>query len=183
MSDIMKRPDDLVLVGHVLDAQGIKGLIKARPYSKDPTALFSTKEIWLVKSPALPESAVGYLIRSVKDHSGNLVLALAGVEDRDAALGLKGFEIYVSRQEFPQSEGGEYYWVDLIGKKVINLQGQSLGVVIDLMDNGAQSVLCVRDEGDKNERLIPFVEHVVHEVVSADQGSKGSIVVDWQLNW
>ena len=68
-----------------------------------------------------------------------------------------------------------------VGLQVENLQGESLGVVRDLMDNGAHPILRVAaadiPEVDlqKHERLIPFVEHFVKEV---NQEAR-KIQVDW----
>ena len=35
MSQTVSPPIDLVLVGHVLDAQGIRGLVKVKPYRSE----------------------------------------------------------------------------------------------------------------------------------------------------
>ena len=105
-----------------------------------------------------------------------------GCLDRDQALLLKGHEVYVSRAEFPKTEG-DYYWVDLIGLPVFNLQGVPLGVVRDMMDNGAQSILCVRLDEDKEDRLIPFVDSVIDSVQLNDGVVPGKITLDWQLDW
>ncbi len=183
MSNTMSPPSDLILVGHILDAQGIRGLVKIKPYSKEPEALFSAPLVWLVKPPALADSARPWTVKTSKEHSGQILLGLEGVADRDQAQALKGHAVYVSRADFPEQEGNSYYWVDLIGLPVVNLQGQSLGEVVDLMDNGAQSILCVRTEGQKEDRLIPFIESIIQSVNTDSQDPKRQIVVDWQLDW
>jgi len=40
-------PSDLVELGQVFDAQGLKGHIKVRPYSQDPIALLHCKQIYV----------------------------------------------------------------------------------------------------------------------------------------
>lgn len=184
MSDALSPPLDLVLVGHILDAQGIKGLVKVKPYSKEPEALFSAPFVWLVKPPALPSVSRPFLVQSAKVHSGHVLLGLEGSSDRDQALALKGSAVYVSRADFPQEDSEDtFYWVDLIGLPVINEQGQMLGIVTDLMDNGAQSILCVKDEDAEQERLIPFIKTVVKFVEADALAENRQIVVDWQLDW
>ncbi len=187
MSHTVSPPVDLVLVGHVLDAQGIKGLIKVKPYSKEPEALFSAPIIWLVKPPASTDLSRPFSVKTAKEHSGHILLGLDEVADRDQALALKGSAIYVSRADFPeQVDGDSFYWVDLIGLPVKNQQGDALGLVTDLMDNGAQSILCVKPLGgldDKEERLIPFIKTVVQSVTVDKNSEKYGIVVDWQLDW
>jgi 16S rRNA processing protein RimM len=180
-------PVDLVLVGHVLDAQGIRGLIKVKPYSKEPEALFSAPIIWLVKPPASTDLSRPFVVKTAKEHSGHILLGLDHVGDRDQALDLKGSAIYVSRADFPeQADGDSFYWVDLIGLPVKNQQGDALGFVADLMDNGAQSILCIKPldaSTDKDERLIPFIKTVVQSVTVDKNSEKYGIVVDWQLDW
>jgi len=188
MSTAMKStatssPSDLVLVGHVLDAQGIKGLVKIKPYSKEPLALLSASLVWLSKPSALADLARPMTVKTAKEHSGQILLALEDIDDRDQALTLKGSAVYVRRADFPKEEDNSYYWVDLIGLPVVNEQGQSLGLVVDLMDNGAQSILCVSLEGQKEDRLIPFIESVVKSVNKDANDPQRQIIVDWQLDW
>jgi 16S rRNA processing protein RimM len=188
MSTAMKStatssPSDLVLVGHVLDAQGIKGLVKIKPYSKEPLALLSASLVWLSKPSALADLARPMTVKTAKEHSGQILLALEDIDDRDQALTLKGSAVYVRRADFPKEEDDSYYWVDLIGLPVVNEQGQSVGLVVDLMDNGAQSILCVSLEGQKEDRLIPFIESVVKSVNKDANDPQRQIIVDWQLDW
>lgn len=187
MSHTVSPPVDLVLVGHVLDAQGIRGLIKVKPYSKEPLALFSAPVVWLLKPPASTDLSRPFAVKSAKEHSGQVLLGLEGLTDRDQALALKGSAIYISRADFPvEVDDDSFYWVDLIGLPVMNLQGEALGLVADLMDNGAQSILCVKPEGansNKDERLIPFIKTVVQSVTADKSSEKYGIIVDWQLDW
>jgi 16S rRNA processing protein RimM len=102
---------------------------------------------------------------------------LAGINDRDAAFALKGATVCVNREDFPEPDEDEFYWIDLIGLNVINQQNESLGVVKDLMETGANDVLVVKQ--DDTERLIPFVAQYV---INVDLASK-QIVVDWGLDY
>jgi len=183
MIQTMSPPNDLILVGHILDAQGIKGLVKIKPYSKDPAALFSSATVWLVKPPEMAVSSRPFTVITAKEHSGHVLLTLDGLTDRDQALTLKGSEVYVSRADFPDEDPDSFYWVDLIGLPVFNLQGVSLGLVTDLMDNGAQSILCVRAPDQKEDRLIPLVESVIQSVNKNAADPDRKIIVDWQLDW
>ncbi len=174
-------PNDLVEVGHVMDAQGVRGQLKVRPYSNDPEALLAAKKIWLIpaRSSTLPKDIpIQFKVESSRFHSGNIVLQLSGVSDRDQALALKGCVTSVSRADFPELDEDEFYWADLIGLEVKNLQGQTLGIVEEMLDNGAQSILAIRSEA-KKQQLVPFVSHVIQDVNLTDR----TIVVDWQLDW
>lgn len=172
-------PDDLVLVGYVTGAYGIQGWVRIKPYSADADALLHAKTWWLDK----PELRDVDMLQA-KTHGEDVVAQLMGVVDRNAAEALKGASVQVRRSHFPPLADGEFYWVDLIGLAVENLQGESLGVVGDLMDNGAHPILRViaplAPGADKQkEWLIPFVDQFVKTV---DQAAN-RITVDWDLDY
>ncbi len=178
----MDVPADLVLVGHVLDAWRLDGSIKVAPYSSDAAALLAAREWWFDVRGSLR----AFDVMNAKAHGGAVTARLVGIVDRDAAEALKGARISVARRAFPVTDDAEYYWVDLIGAAVVNLQGASLGEVVDLLDNGAHQTLVVRetvdggtDGGTTVERLIPFVDAVVPTVDLAAR----RIVVDWQADY
>jgi len=181
--------NDLIELGAISEAQGLQGQVKVRPHSPDPVVLLSSKTVWLsliprrdagVSASVEQASLTQYKVKSAKMHSGNVVVALEGVTDRDQALALKGARILVARDAFPKAESDSYYWVDLIGCHAINLQNESLGDVIDVTENGAHGVIAIGDAGTKNSQyLVPFVKEVVQNV---DLPNK-TITLDWQLDW
>ena len=176
----IKVPDDLVQVGYISGAYGLNGWVRVKPHSSDADALLHAKTWWLDK-PGFRDVEMMH----AKIHSGDVVAQLMGVAGRDAAEALKGATVQISRNYFPALADGEFYWVDLIGLEVENLQGESLGLVKDMMDNGAHPILRVMAPEvpglDKaaQEMLIPFVDHFVKTV---DQKTK-KIIVDWGLDY
>jgi 16S rRNA processing protein RimM len=174
----MDVPSDLVVVGHVVDAWRLDGGVKIAPYSNDAAALLAAREWWFdVKGALRSFDVVG-----AKAHGSTVTARLVGIVDRDGAESLKGARISVARRAFPVPDDGEFYWVDLIGAEVVNLQGDVLGKVADLADNGAHQNLVVRRvgvDGRTIERSIPFVDAHVPTVDIAG----GRIVVDWRSDY
>lgn len=186
-------PDDAVEVGCIVDAWGIQGGIKVKPFSSDPQALFSSRR-WFLQPPVGPAPKAAGTSRLPKllkitqaREQGALVVARAQeIEDRNAAEALRGARIFISRQSFPTAKDGEYYWIDLIGLAVVNREGALLGSVTDLIDTGAHCVLRVQRpdapadaKPDEAERLIPFVDAYVDKVDLAER----RITVDWGLDY
>jgi 16S rRNA processing protein RimM len=186
-------PDDAVEVGRVVDAWGVKGWIKVQPFAADPQALFSSRR-WFLKhaEPAAPRRpaaaavAIPPLLRiaQARQHGDVVVAQAHDVDDRTAAEALKGARVFVSRASFPTADADEYYWVDLIGMTVVNLQDEPLGTVTGLLDTGPHSVLRIAPEGsdphdESAERLVPFVAAYVVDVRMAER----RIVVDWGLDY
>ncbi|MQA20222.1 ribosome maturation factor RimM [Rugamonas rivuli] len=175
-------PDDLAQVGFVFGAYGVAGWVRVRPFSEDADALLSVKNWWIDK-PGLHEVEV----KQCKLHGGDVVAQLVGVTDRNVAEALKGAAVSVPRSRFPALSDDEFYWAELIGLDVVNLQGEHLGTVTDMMSNGPQSILRIQPaalpdadpEVAAQERLIPFVDAFV---IKVDKAAK-KITVDWGLDY
>jgi len=90
-----------------------------------------------------------------------VIAQLEGVTDCDQARALIGTEIAVRRADLPPAGPGTYYWDDLIGLKVVNLEGVEFGTVSHLFETGANDVVVVQGE---RERLIPYIKDVVKNV-------------------
>ncbi|WP_394487915.1 ribosome maturation factor RimM [Roseateles sp. BYS96W] len=177
-------PDDLVPVGRILDAWGIKGGLKIQAYSADADALFSAKR-WYLKATGPKPGQLQLAVRSVREQGEGIVAMADGVDDRNAAEALRGHEIHIPRSDFPRTPDGEYYWIDLIGLDVVNRELQPLGRVIGLIDTGPHCVLRILPPGvvepakPDQERLIPFVEAFVDDVSLEAR----RITVDWGLDF
>jgi 16S rRNA processing protein RimM len=110
-------------------------------------------------------------------HGKSWVAKLVGVDDRGGAEQLIGQYVGAPRSAMPKTGPDEFYWADLIGLEVVNLGGQSLGRVTEMIESGAHAVMMV-DAGE-TRRLLPFVGHVVKEVDVA----AGVMRVDWECDW
>jgi 16S rRNA processing protein RimM len=176
--------NDLIELGAISEAQGLRGQVKVRPHSLDPVALLSSKTVWLSLIPrgdrVANASLTEYKVKGAKMHSGNVVMALEGVDDRDQALALKGARILLARDAFPKADKDDYYWIDLIGCRAINLQNELLGHVLDVTENGAHGVIAIGDLAKKDiQYLVPFVKEVVQNVDLSNR----VITLDWQIDW
>jgi 16S rRNA processing protein RimM len=180
-------PEDLVEVGRIVAAYGVRGLIKVQPHSADAGALLAAS-IWWLRAPlpvgssgALP-LAVAHRVVSARPHSDTVAAQLENLTDRDVAERLKGHTVWTPRSDFPATEDGEYYWIDLVGCEVFGEHEggpELIGLVTSVVDNGAHAVLQVgrhtrdsqgallpvlNEKGKIREVLIPFVEAHVHTV-------------------
>ncbi|MGB8434330.1 MAG: ribosome maturation factor RimM [Burkholderiales bacterium] len=163
----------LITLGRVIGPWGVKGWIKVTPYADTPADLCGLAHWWVQSGGAWQE----HQVTAARPHGASVVAQLAGCDDRDAAAELKGCEIAVPREALPAAGDGKVYWADLVGLKVVNLQGELLGEVTGLMATGANDVL--RVASPETVRLVPFVAHVIQEVDLA----RGEIKVDWGLDW
>lgn len=177
-------PDDAVEVAVVTGAWGVRGGLRIKPFSADPQALFSSKRWWW----KVPEGSIGSAdaarpplaleqplrIASAKEQGDAVVATVHDLQDRTVAEACKGLRLFVPRSSFPSTDEDEFYWVDLIGLRVVNRQGVDLGSVVGLLQTGPHAVLRI-DAGAGRETLIPFVGVYVDAV---DRDAR-RITVDW----
>ncbi len=87
----------------------------------------------------------------------------------------------VNCPSYPKIGEDGYYWSDLIGLEVVNLQGEELGkVVAGLLETGANDVLQVQNSKEGgSERLIPFISEIIVKV----DLKAGRMTVDWGMDY
>ncbi|MEO6986372.1 MAG: ribosome maturation factor RimM [Paralcaligenes sp.] len=160
-------PEDLIELGRIVSAYGIKGWVKIAPHSTQAEVLLAANGWWLkAPAPVLGSAGVSSSARAAKvldcRMQGTTVVAqLDLAPDRNGAEALKGYTVWVSRGLFPSSADDEYYWVDLIGCRLFGQdQGQSalIGKVLEVADNGAHALLRVeRGVLDEHGSLVPLL--------------------------
>jgi 16S rRNA processing protein RimM len=158
-----------VILGKVAGVYGVLGWVKLWSFTDPVENLLGYRDLEIC------EAGHWRRLRLVEGrrHGDGLVGRFDGIADRDEAARLVGRELAVGRAHLPPPAPGEYYWTDLVGLEVVNLDGASLGKVGGMMATGANDVMVV--EGDR-ERLVPFLPgRYVSEVDLAG----GRIVVDW----
>jgi len=158
-------------MGRVTVPYGVRGWIKVHTLTADPESLCDYP-VW-----RLGRNGDWREVRVIASRmQGNVLVAqLEGVDDRDAAAVLRGSDVGVPRAELPAAEAGEYYWADLIGLTVANIEQFEFGRVARILQTGANDVLVVGAEAGGGETLIPFIADVIKEV----DLKSGRIVVDW----
>lgn len=167
-------------MGRVAAPYAVKGWIKVQTFTEHLDSLLDYDLWWLAKPGGKTTVWQAYELVEGKVHGQTLLAQLRGVDDRNGAEALYGYEIAVDRDAFPAAADDEYYWDQLIGLQVVNAEGVSLGKVEGLLETGANDVFRVVDEAEpRRERLIPFVGAYVREVDVA----AGKIIVDWGLDW
>ena len=166
MSDNERR----ILLGRIVGAFGIRGQIKIESWTEPRDAIFRYQP-WILRD-ALGNERQFDGARG-KESGKHLVATFPEVTDRDVVEAMRGTDIYVLRSALPPPKAGEFYWIDLEGFRVINVEGVDFGTVSHLFSTGANDVLFVR--GDR-ERMVPFVEP---DFVKSIDFDGGLITVDW----
>ena len=141
---------DLFIVAEILRPHGLRGEVVLRPITDHLESLTGADRVYLGQEALTPIDVEG-----IRLHKGNPLLKLAGINDMDAAIALKGQMICLPREELIPLEEGEYFLHDLVGLTLLDHLGNEVGPVEKIVETGGPPILTgSRPEG--GEFMAPF---------------------------
>ncbi len=159
--------DEWVAVGEFVGPFGIHGEVKLRPLTDFPERFERTPTIYV------GDQHTAYHVEHAHLHKQLVLLRLAGIADVDAAEELRGEQVWIPASELTPLHEGQFYLHDVVGLRVQHVNGQSLGVVTDVVSTGASELFVIRDPQGK-EVLLPVVKSFVKQIDLA----QGVVLVD-----
>ncbi len=161
--------EEIVVMGKVLVPYGINGWVKVYSFTEKLESFLTYKKLFLSKDQ---KNWLEIKVKDIKVHGKSIIAKFSEIADRTQADNYRNYLIGVPKDCLPQLNEDEYYWNDLIGFEVLNLQNFSFGLVDTYIETGANDVIVVK--GDR-ERLIPYTSMTVLKVDTI----KDKIIVDW----
>lgn len=177
-----EKAEQLHILAKITGYYGVKGWLKLYSFTEPRENIIHYPALKIRRNKR--EGWQDIKLDSGKAHGKGVIAHFTGYDNREIAASLIGAELAVYRSDFKPAGKDEYYWSDLIGMTVKNLEGIELGQVTRLMETAANDVLVIKanSKGQKNseEILIPFVLDHFIEQVDLDAGT---ITVDWPVDW
>jgi 16S rRNA processing protein RimM len=156
-----------VCVGAVVGVHGVRGAVRIKSFTADPADVAAY-------GPVESEDGKRRFGLRVTGESKGLVIAwIDGVTDRNAAEALKGTQLFVSRDNLPETEEDEFLYSDLVGLKAEGVDGTVMGRVRGVANFGAGEVLDI-GLAQGGSIMVPFTRAAVPVVDVAN----GRLVVD-----
>ncbi len=146
-------PSTAVPVGRIVAAHGIRGELRVEPLTDFPDRFRTGAQLWLDGTPRR--------VQSSRWQGRLVVLKLQSVDDRNAAEALRGHELLVPSLH-ALNEPDVFYQHDIVGLRVVTLDGEELGRVEDIISTGSNDVYVVR--GERGELLLPAIDDVVKQI-------------------
>lgn len=168
----MSAAERRVEVGRIVAVHGVRGDLKLESWTQPRSRIFDYQP-WMVVAADGSERA--FAEATGRAHGKGLLAQLPGVDDRDQARALIGSRVCIARSVLPELPHGEYYWADLVGLAVRNMDDAELGRVEQVLATGANDVLVLVDNAGQ-ERLVPFVPDTYIKDVDLESGQ---VRVDW----
>ncbi len=166
--------EEQVLIGKVGSPNGLRGEVRITLYQHDSTNLKEGKVLLLKhagnqkgKGHSDSDGASGELraeVQRVRYQKDRPVVKLEGIDDRNAAEAIRGLQVYIEADALEPLPEGEHYVRNIIGCRVIDIaEGREIGVLRDVIQNTAQSILEVETPDGKTV-LIPAVDEFMRGI-------------------
>lgn len=150
--------EQLITVGEIVSTHGVAGAVRVLPHTDFPERFASMRQARVLLSGE-------YRVFNVEEaflHKQLVIVKFREVTGIDAALGLKGGLIQVTREELVALPPGHYYVFDIVGLEVFTADGERLGVVRQVLRTGANDVYVV--DGAGKEIYLPALKSVVQAI-------------------
>ncbi len=148
--------ESLLEVGKLVNTHGLRGEVKIVPWMDEPEDFERLGTVYLKTR----NGNIKLTVKTVKYQKSNLIVKFAEFDDINDVECYKGCVLCAERDELGQLPDGVYYIADLIGLCVYTETGESVGIIEDVFNTGANDIYEIRREGKKN-LLIPAIDDVV----------------------
>ena len=145
-----KQTADLVVVGVILGAHGVRGDVRVKSFTAEPEAIFDYAP-FLDESNAVLIEPTG--ARPAKDH---FIVTPRTPRQKEEWDGLKGTRLFVPRAVLPDPEDDEFYVEDLVGLDVFGGGEAKIGRVKAVLNHGAGDLIEITTPDRNKPVLVPF---------------------------
>jgi 16S rRNA processing protein RimM len=152
--------DDMVLVGRIARAHGIRGQVIVAAETDFPEERYRPGSVVYIRRGAGDGPIEPLTITAVRFHRGRPIIQLEGVDTMNAAEELAGHDLRVSTEALQPLPPGMFYHHDLVGCAVETPEGLPIGAVIRVEGAGEGSRLVVQGRG-LEEVLIPMNDAII----------------------
>ena len=151
--------DEYLIIGEILKPQGVKGEVKVRPITCDPSRFDGLTRVFFQDGEGAytPEK-----IKVSRVDPDAVYLTVKGYTDRTEAEKLRGKLLYVDRASAAKLPEDAEFICDLIGCVATDDSGRLIGTLTDVMQPGAGDVYVF--QGPMGEVLVPALKSVFLEV-------------------
>lgn len=162
-SNSFYRPDDLIQLGKIIGAHGIRGVLKVYSYAETADGFSAHREL-IIQAP--DGGRTSYEVVQCRPYKQIVRVTLKEITTRTQAEALAGCDVFVPRSSLPPLDEDTNYWHDLIGMAVYTTENQFLGTIDHIIPTGANDVYVIKptEEDTAAEILIPAIASVVIDV-------------------
>lgn len=147
-------------IGTIVAPFGVRGELKVFPLTDIPDRFTQLKSIHL--KPDF-KSYVLERVHPAPGGAGLLLLKLRGVDDATSAEAFRKRDICIPLSQIAKLPPDTYYQHDLLGLRVVTLEGHEVGTLFRIMETGSNDVYEIQPAEGKVV-LIPAIKQVVKKI-------------------
>ena len=152
--------DDYIVVGKILTTHGIKGWLTIKSYTSPLENIFKYN-----LQINLDKTFKNIKVTDYRFMSKKTVMKIENINTIEDTSQFINHDLVILKNDLPVINENEYYWHQLIGKKVITSDDKTLGIVESLFTSGDNDILVVKTDRKKGKELfIPFLKDNIIDV-------------------
>jgi len=151
-----------LVIGLLRRSHGLGGDVIMDVYTDFPERLVPGKTL------LIGESHRPLVVRNLRPKNKEIIIGFEGYDSPESTADLRNQNVYISAAEIPALPEGEYYHHQLIGLRVVNKDGEEIGILDDILETKANDVYVVKGPNGE-EHLIPAVDEFILEINLAQQ--------------
>ena len=113
------------------------------------------------------KEAPAFEVERARSYRDRLILKLQGIDDANAAFGLRGCTAWARAEDVPKLPDGTFFAARLVGLTVLDEADRSLGTVVDVTGIGGADMLVIEDASGR-ETLVPLAKEFVLSISEED---------------
>jgi len=154
--------EKMFTVGKIVNTHGIRGELKIVPSTDFPDERFAKGSVLVFFDPQ-KKTTLPVTVQSAREHKKMFIVKFQGMDHINDVEKYKGWILKVEEKYLSELSDDEFYYHEIIGCKVITVEGEELGTISEILSPGANDVWVV-ERAQGKPVLIPYIDDVVLEV-------------------
>jgi 16S rRNA processing protein RimM len=147
--------DECFELGYVIKPHGLNGAVDIFLDTDFPGDYKNLESVFV----HIGQKLVPFFIRTIRINGNKALVQLEGIDSIDQAEGLKGSKLLLPESMLPELGDKDFYFHELLGFEVTDVQHGMLGIVERFYDYPGQTLLGINHKG--KEVLIPINDDII----------------------
>jgi len=158
------RKEDCFYLGKIVRKHSFKGEVVLKLDTDEPELYQEMESIFV----DLGNNLIPFFIeRSLLQKGNQLRVQFEGIDSEEAAESILKSDVYLPLDLLPTLTGNQFYFHEVIGFNVMDVNYGEVGIIVGINDKTAQALFEIKN-GDK-EVLIPMIDDFIKKIDRENQ--------------
>lgn len=149
---------DYIQVGKIINTHGIKGEVKIYPLTDDISRFDELEKVYIGEEKILVCIERNWSKKEI------VILKFKGYDDINEVLKFKNEYLYIKEKDKIKLEEDSYFIFDIVGCNVLDIKGNKIGIVTQVITNTGNDVYIIKNEDNNKDYLVPAVKQFIKKV-------------------